>query len=182
MLMLGSTMAWFEDHQVVINTYTFGNLKVDIVDAGCERIGDRNFRFVKPDDEFYDENEFLFEPGARFCLEAFRIHNAGSVDLQYRLQLASSYADDQLLSAMDIYATIGGEPFDMKNDTGFLAAGQYSEEVKIFIHMREDAGNEYQDKAASNLFVKVIAVQGDGIPDEKLDKVFEDTANRSVPG
>ena len=32
MLMLGSTMAWFQDTEVVINTYTFGNLDVDIVD------------------------------------------------------------------------------------------------------------------------------------------------------
>ena len=51
MLMLGSTMAWFQDSKVVINTYTFGNLDVDVVDKDGTTIAATTINFVKPNGE-----------------------------------------------------------------------------------------------------------------------------------
>ena len=53
MLMLGSTMAWFQDTEVVINTYTFGDLNVDIVNAEDKTIAATTIQFVKPDGGVY---------------------------------------------------------------------------------------------------------------------------------
>lgn len=176
-------MAWFQDSKVVINTYTFGDLNVDIVDVEETTIAATTIQFVKPDGGVYQENEFLFEPGAKFKLKEFYIKNNGTVDLKYRLKLDTSAetVDTKLLEAMDVYATMGEELFALDlgttetneaADTRTLAAGQKSGPVQIYFHMREDAGNEYQNLAVSGLVVKVIAVQGDGIPDDEMEDAF----------
>lgn len=180
MLMLGSTMAWFQDTEVVINTYTFGDLNVDIVNAEDKTIAATTIQFVKPDGGVYQEDEFLFEPGATFQLKEFYIKNSGSVDLKYRLKLDTSAetVDTKLLEAMDVYATMDGIRFDLKSETRTLSAGQKSGPVQIYFHMQEGAGNEYQNLAVYGLIVKVVAVQDDGIPDEQLESVFQEAAAR----
>ena len=182
MLMLGSTMAWFQDTEVVINTYTFGNLKVDIVNSKNDTIAATTIQFVKPGGGVYQEDEFLFEPGAKFQLKEFYIKNSGNVDLKYRLELDRSQAtvvgDKDLLDAMDIYATMGGEKFDLESETRTLAAGEKSGPVQIYFHMKESAGNEYQNLAVYGLVVKVVAVQNEGIPDADLDSAFLEATAR----
>lgn len=179
MLMLGSTMAWFQDTEVVINTYTFGDLAVDIVNDEDTVIGGTKINFVRPDGGEYVDGQYLFEPGATFQLKEFFIKNSGTVDLNYRLQLDDSSAtgDMRLLDAMDVRATIGGEDFDLKSGTGSLAAGAKSKPVRIYFHMRESAGNEYQDLIVKDLIVKVIAVQKEGIPADEVENAFGQAEN-----
>ena len=177
LLMLGSTMAWFQDSEVVINTYTFGDLKVDIVNEQDVVIAESPMQFIKPGG-VYQEGEYLFEPGATFQLKEFYIKNSGNVALKYRLELDASGAegDTELLDAMDTYATMDGSAFELKTETSTLAAGQKSGPVKIFLHMQEGAGNEYQDLTVKGLVVKVIAVQNEGIPDDQLESAFAEAA------
>ena len=180
MLMLGSTMAWFQDSKVVINTYTFGNLDVDVVDKDGTTIAATTINFVKPDGGEYQADEFLFEPGATFRLKEFYVKNSGDVALKYRLKLDSGRAtgDSKLLDAMDVYATMGGDPFALDSETRTLAARETDEAVQIYLHMKPSAGNEYQDLAVSGLIVKVIAVQDEGIPESELAHAFEEAAGQ----
>ena len=180
MLMLGSTMAWFQDSKVVINTYTFGNLDVDVVNENGTTIAATTINFVKPDGGDYQANEFLFEPGATFRLKEFYVKNSGDVALKYRLKLDSGRVtgDIKLLDAMDVYATMGGDPFALDSETRTLAARETDEAVQIYLHMKPSAGNEYQDLAVSGLIVKVIAVQDEGIPESELAHAFEEAAGQ----
>ncbi|MDD5807862.1 MAG: hypothetical protein PUC93_02150 [Oscillospiraceae bacterium] len=180
MLMLGSTMAWFQDSKVVINTYTFGNLDVDVVNEKGTTIAATTINFVKPDGGEYQADEFLFEPGATFRLKEFYVKNSGDVALKYRLKLDSGSAtgDIKLLDAMDVYATMGGAPFALDSETRTLAARETDEAVQIYLHMKPSAGNEYQDLAVSGLIVKVIAVQDEGIPESELAHAFEEAAGQ----
>lgn len=180
MLMLGSTMAWFQDSKVVINTYTFGNLDVDVVDKDGTTIAATTINFVKPDGGEYQADEFLFEPGATFRLKEFYVKNSGDVALKYRLKLDSGSATGhiKLLDAMDVYATMGGDPFALDSETRTLAARETDEAVQIYLHMKPSAGNEYQDLAVSGLIVKVIAVQDEGIPESELAHAFEEAAGQ----
>ena len=179
-LMLGSTMAWFQDSKVVINTYTFGNLDVDVVDKDGTTIAATTINFVKPDGGEYQADEFLFEPGATFRLKEFYVKNSGDVALKYRLKLDSGRAtgDSKLLDAMDVYATMGGDPFALDSETRTLAARETDEAVQIYLHMKPSAGNEYQNLAVSGLIVKVIAVQDEGIPESELAHAFEEAAGQ----
>lgn len=188
MLMLGSTMAWFQDTEVVINTYTFGNLDVDIVEENNGQIvGATTLQFVKPDGEEYQDDAYLFEPGATFQLKEFYIKNSGDVALKYRLKLDTTGATGQkeLLDSMTITATMGDGspalPFLLDSETRTLAAGKMDGPVRIYIHMKEAAGNEYQDLSVGGLVVKVIAVQDEGIPKEDLDKAFNEAKQKPTP-
>lgn len=185
MLMLGSTMAWFQDTEVVINTYTFGNLDVDIVDKNEQIIGATPLQFVRPNGEEYSEDEYLFEPGATFQLKEFYIKNSGDVALKYRLKLDTTGAKGQkkLLESMEITATMGDDktPFQLDSKTWTLAAGAKDGPVRIYIHMKKEAGNEYQGMAVEGLVVKVIAVQDEGIPEEDLDKAFNEATQKPTP-
>ena len=189
MLMLGSTMAWFQDTEVVINTYTFGNLDVDIVEKKNDGqiVGATTLQFVRPDGGKYEEGKYLFEPGATFQLKEFYIKNSGDVALQYRLKLDTTGAIGQkkLLESMEITATMGNgvnpKPFQLDSKTRTLAAGAKDGPVRIYIHMKKEAGNEYQGLSVEGLVVKVIAVQGEGIPPEDLDKAFNDAKQKPTP-
>lgn len=185
MLMLGSTMAWFQDTEVVINTYTFGNLDVDIVDKNEQIIGATPLQFVKPNGEEYSKDEYLFEPGATFQLKEFYIKNSGDVALKYRLKLDTTGATGQtkLLDSMEITATMGDDktPVQLDSKTWTLAAGAKDGPVRIYIHMKKEAGNEYQGMAVEGLVVKVIAVQDEGIPKEDLDKAFNEAKQKPTP-
>lgn len=185
MLMLGSTMAWFQDTEVVINTYTFGNLDVDIVDKNEQIIGATPLQFVKPGGGEYKEGEYLFEPGATFQLKEFYIKNSGDVALKYRLKLDTAGATGQtkLLDSMEITATMGDDktPFQLDSKTRTLAADAMDGPVRIYIHMKKEAGNEYQDLSVGGLVVKVIAVQDEGIPKEDLDKAFNEAKQKPTP-
>lgn len=189
MLMLGSTMAWFQDTEVVINTYTFGNLDVDIVEKKNDGqiVGATTLQFVKPDGGEYQAGAYLFEPGATFQLKEFYIKNSGDVALKYRLKLDTTGATGQmkLLDSMTITATMGdGSPapsFSLDSETRTLAAGRMDGPVRIYIHMKEAAGNEYQDLSVEGLVVKVIAVQDEGIPDADLDKAFNKATQKPTP-
>ena len=191
MLMLGSTMAWFQDTEVVINTYTFGNLDVDIMEENKEGqiIGATTLQFVKPNGEEYSEGEYLFEPGATFQLKEFYIKNSGDVALKYRLKLDATNAkrtgERDLLESMEITATMDKngktEPFQLDSETRTLAAGAMDGPVRIYIHMKEAAGNEYQGLVVEGLVVKVIAVQDEGIPAADLDKAFNEAKPKPTP-
>lgn len=186
MLMLGSTMAWFQDTEVVINTYTFGNLDVDIVKKeGNQIVGATTLQFVRPDGGEYEGGKYLFEPGATFQLKEFYIKNSGDVALKYRLKLDTAGATGQtkLLDSMEITATMGDDktPFQLDSKTRTLAADAMDGPVRIYIHMKKEAGNEYQDLSVEGLVVKVIAVQDEGIPDADLDKAFNDATQKPTP-
>lgn len=189
MLMLGSTMAWFQDTEVVINTYTFGNLDVDIVEKKNDGqiVGATTLQFVKPDGGEYQDDAYLFEPGATFQLKEFYIKNSGDVALKYRLKLDTTGATGQkeLLDSMTITATMGdgspAPPFLLDSETRTLAAGRMDGPVRIYIHMKKEAGNEYQGLAVEGLVVKVIAVQDEGIPEEDLDKAFNEAKQKPTP-
>ena len=188
MLMLGSTMAWFQDTEVVINTYTFGNLDVDIVEENNGQIvGATTLQFVKPDGGEYQDDAYLFEPGATFQLKEFYIKNSGDVALKYRLKLDTTGATGQkeLLDSMTITATMGDGspalPFLLDSETRTLAAGKMDGPVRIYIHMKKEAGNEYQNLSVGGLAVKVIAVQDEGIPEEDLDKAFNEATQKPTP-
>lgn len=186
MLMLGSTMAWFQDTEVVINTYTFGNLDVDIVKKeGNQIVGATTLQFVRPDGGEYEGGKYLFEPGATFQLKEFYIKNSGDVALKYRLKLDTAGATGQtkLLDSMEITATMGDDktPFQLDSKTRTLAADAMDGPVRIYIHMKKEAGNEYQGMAVEGLVVKVIAVQDEGIPKEDLDKAFNEAKQKPTP-
>ena len=167
----GATLALFtsdvNDGTIGINA-TSGNVKVDIVDEKDTRslVGEfLKFETLTPGDEV------LFEPGATYYTEGFRIKNKGDIPLDYILYVSEDETiSDDFSEAFDVWivtdrADAKGEVKLMDFD-GELAVGQCSEIYYLVFRMKETAGNEYQDRTFSGVGVTVCAVQGNAIDND----------------
>ena len=93
--LVGSTLALFtsnkEDGTIGIIT-TAGTVRVDIVDALDEKISfaGKALPFLTP----RGNEELLFEPGATFYTQGFKIKNSGDVPINFHLAVNRSTAED----------------------------------------------------------------------------------------
>ena len=163
----GATLALFTsdptDGTIGINA-TSGDLSVDIVDASVENpsslVGDV-LDFITT----AEQTEILFEPGAVYYTEGFRVRNNGNIPINYILyvsedaSVAGNFAD-----AFEVYLT--NDPVDRSNMVklqefnGRLEVTQSSEVFYLVFRMKETAGNEFQDQVFTGVGITVCAVQG----------------------
>lgn len=174
----GATLALFtfstEDGKIGINT-TSGNLKVDIVDASdnpTSLVGDV-LDFVT----MQDEQEILFEPGAMYYTEGFRIKNSGNIPLNFIVYISGDDALDEKLEvsfsdAFEVWITpdptMKSGMVKLQEFDGSLEVGEMSDIYYLVFRMKESAGNDYQNRTFNyykdNVFygvgITVCAVQG----------------------
>lgn len=176
----GATFALFtsttEDGKIGINA-TSGNLKVDIIDASdnpSSLVGDV-LDFITTS----DNQEILFEPGAMYYTEGFRVKNDGSIPLNYIVYISGDDALDEKLEvsfadAFEVWITPDptsrSSMVKLQEFDGRLEVGQTSEVYYLVFRMKETADNDFQDRTFNyykdNVFygigITVCAVQGNG--------------------
>ena len=163
----GATLALFTsnntDGTIGINA-TSGDLSVDIVDVSVENpsslVGDV-LDFITT----AEQDEILFEPGAVYYTEGFRVKNNGDIPINFILYIseddsvAGNFAD-----AFEVYLTndpVGrGTMVKLQEFKGRLEVGQSSEVFYLVVRMKDTAGNEFQDKIYTGIGITVCAVQG----------------------
>lgn len=164
----GATYALFtsnlNDGTIGIIT-TAGEIKVDIMDADDENIslvGD-----VLKFQTSSDRNAVLFEPGATFYTQGFKVKNEGNIPVNFHLSISEDENIDmeEFQRAFEIWiSTAPDQLLDAEKLTDFkgrLEVGKSSEETYyLFIRMRENVGNEFQGKSYTGIGVTVYAVQG----------------------
>jgi len=167
----GATFALFtsttEDGKIGINT-TSGSLKVDIIDASdnpSSLVGDV-LDFITTS----DKQEILFEPGAMYYTEGFRVKNNGSIPMNFILYISEDESvSEDFSEAFEVWLT--NDPTDKTNMVklqefdGRLEVGQTSDIYYLVFRMKETAGNEFQDRAFTGVGITVCAVQGNGYID-----------------
>lgn len=167
----GATFALFtsttEDGKIGINT-TSGSLKVDIIDASdnpSSLVGDV-LDFITTS----DKQEILFEPGAMYYTEGFRVKNNGSIPMNFILYISEDESvSEDFSEAFEVWLT--NDPTDRTNMVklqefdGRLEVGQTSDIYYLVFRMKETAGNEFQDRAFTGVGITVCAVQGNGYID-----------------
>ena len=163
----GATFALFtsgvEDGTVGINT-TSGNLKLDIIsddpDNPTSLVGDV-LNFIPKD----GESEILFEPGATYRTQGFRVKNNGNVLLNYILYLSNDDSvSDNFFDVFDVWITTdvsslenGIPPQDFD---GRLGVGEISDVYYLVFQMKPSAGNEHQKQLFNGVGITVYATQG----------------------
>lgn len=163
----GATYALFtsttEDGKIGINT-TSGKLKVDIIDASEDNpqslVGDvLNFITTQ------NQNEILFEPGATYYTQGFRVKNDGNIPLNFILYISEDEnISPEFFTAFDVWLT--NDPTSRTNMVklqefdGRLEVGQSSDVYYLVFHMKEEIGNEFQDQEFIGVGITVCAVQG----------------------
>ena len=166
--LVGSTFALFtsnaEDGTIGIIT-TAGTVRVDIVDASDERVSlaGEALQFLTP----FGNEDFLFEPGATFYTQGFKIKNSGDVPINFHLTVSIPTAEDMqdFREAFDVWITTEINNFDtaerLEDFKGRLNAGEATAETYyLFIKMKETANNTFQGRSYTGIGVTIFAVQG----------------------
>ncbi len=192
-MLVGSTFAWFTDTATTgVNSITSGTLDVDLemlVDGKWVPAEGQSLGFV--DDEGNILTDILWEPGCSYLLQPFRIINNGSLALKFDIVISGMSGDVKLAEVIEYGLMLG--PVD---NLGFVAMGDLNSFNGLFdgikdsvlkpgesmdtstdgvtLHMKETAGNEYQDLTLSGISITVLATQATVEEDSYDDQYDKD--------
>ena len=169
----GATLALFtsnpDDGKIGIVT-TAGKINIDIVDAEKNSLVNGTLKFV-PDNP---GSPILFEPGATFRTQAFYIKNNSDISIKFRVYVSNDEQMDMEEFNRGFEVWVGTNPDDPTKGmpiTEFsevlLPHTQDTQPYYLFVHMKESAGNEFNNNNNKNkpviysgIGITVFAVQG----------------------
>ena len=182
-MLLGTTFAWFTDVATSSgNVIKTGNLDIVLKKGALNENGEWTWTENQGEAIFdYDK----WEPGY-MTYAALAVENVGSLDARITAKIVLNGTPTILGEVIDVYTYVGGfdnyDPSvrpdfsdgnwqtlgtmaDLIGGTGTvlparnLSAGQRARMI-VALHMREDAGNEYQDMdLGANFDIKILATQ-----------------------
>ena len=187
-MLIGTTFAWFTDTaSTAVNKIQSGTLKVDIVGENDESLDGQTLYFR----DVNKSTDILWEPGATFNLDSFKIVNKGNLALKYKVIINGVDGDAKLLEAIDFTVKKSdAEAEKLEGWEGVLLPkgatpiNTEKEEVEktadiiISGHMKEEAGNEYQGLSIDGIGITVVATQYTYENDSK-DNTYD--ANATYP-
>ena len=165
----GATLALFtsdpNDGTIGIIT-TAGDVKVDIVDLSGVTLQDKALSFMTTAGATDSEN-ILFEPGATFYTQGFKVENQGDIPVNFSLSVSKDDDIDmeEFHKAFDLWIVKKDDPNFANAEPltafkGRLEVGKSSATYCLCIKMKESVGNEFQGKSYTGIGVTVYAVQG----------------------
>lgn len=178
-MLVGTTFAWFTDSvSTGKNTITAGSLTVDLIDEEGNSLEGKTLNWSVADGRA--QEEILWEPGAVYVTEGFRVKNTGNLALKYKLTVDGAAGDDKLLEAIELSvvkeAGKEGEAVDIDSYEGYLEGGETeSDMLYIRAHMKEDAGNEYMGLKLEGIGITVAAAQ-DTVETDSFDSQYDAAA------
>ena len=167
----GATLAIFtsssEDGKIGINA-TSGNIEVDIINSSEDpsSIVGEVLKFTTSSGEII--TDVLFEPGAFYYTEGFRVQNKGDIPINFILYVSEDKNNPDeardFVSAFDVWLTRDpkdkSEKEKMQDFDGRLDPDKISDVYYLVFRMKETAGNEFQDRTFAGIGITVCAVQG----------------------
>ena len=173
MSLVGATMALFtasiDDGAIGIIT-TAGYIDVDIVDTTAKEnslVGEY-LQFQT----YAEKKEIIFEPGATYHTQGFKIKNYGDITVSFRLSVSDTIRTDkdvkidieEFYQYFDMWLSTDpnsmDQACDVKQFVGVLGPESTSKDTYyLFIRMKENVGNTFQDKSYNGIGVTVFAVQ-----------------------
>ena len=175
----GATLALFTgqtDDGAIGIVATAGYFNVDIIDTspeGNSLVGEYlQFQTTK------DQDEILFEPGATFHTQGFKVENDGDIPIQFRMSVSDSIKTDKDIKIsieefneyFEMWIATSTDFSDAERTTEFirrLEANSVSKEsYYLFVKMKENVNNDLQNKAYKGIGITVYAVQGNANVEE----------------
>ena len=195
-MLVGTTFAWFTDTaSTAVNKIVAGNLDVDIVDENGDSLDGQSLSFVKAGAATDAEAAILWEPGATFFTQGFKIVNKGNLALKYKVVVSGTTGDAKLLKAIDFAfvtdnTTPDADPVSFANEGSLLkqndSAPANNGVYYLRGHMKEEAGNEYKNLTLDGISITVYATQFthefDSFDNQYDVKAGEDTAYYTLAG
>ena len=150
-----------DDGKIGINA-TSGDLEVGIIDAteNPQSLVGKALNFETKD------GVVLFEPGAVYHTEGFRVSNLGDIPMNYIVYISKDKdVTADFSAAFEVWITTNPATREMDEKLqefeGSLAPEKSSEIYYLVFRMKETAGNEFQDRTFTGVGITVCAVQGD---------------------
>ena len=179
----GATLALFTsnpDDGTIGVIATAGDITVDIVDTENNSLKGATLQFITTSGKT-ESKKILFEPGAAFHTQGFKVVNQGNVPIKFTLSISKDAELDieEFKKAFEFWIVEENEDGSMDFDNsdritefrGELDTKEKRESKTyyLFIKMKETVGNEFQGKTYSGIGVTVYAVQGNGsLPGEPV--------------
>ena len=168
-MLVGTTFAWFTDTaSTAVNKIVAGNLDVDIVGENGVSLDGKSLSFVKAGAATDAEAAILWEPGATFFTQGFKIVNKGNLALKYKVVVSGTTGDAKLLKAID-FAFVTDNTTPDANPESFANEGKLLKQndsapanngvYYLRGHMKEEAGNEYKNLTLDGISITVYATQ-----------------------
>ena len=141
-MLIGTTFAWFTDSaSTAVNKIQAGTLDVQLLDESGNSLEGQTLAWQKA--AGHESEEVLWEPGCTYKLQPIVIKNNGNLALKYKIVITGIQGDAELNEAIEWTITNTSATTALDADHP-LAAGA-SDTLTIKGHMKESAGNEYQD-------------------------------------
>ena len=188
-MLAGSTFAWFTDTaSTAVNKIQSGTLKVDIQNKAGDSLRGKTLRWVV--NGRISENNVLWEPNCTYELESFKIVNEGNLALKYQITINGVTGDAKLLEAIEFTAKIGNVEIALNQLTGAILPkgaekktdNEQVEEtglITISGHMKEKAGNEYQNLTIDGIGITVVATQYT-YENDSYGKTYDEKADATI--
>ena len=174
-MLIGATFAWFTDTASTgVNKIQAGKLDValEMKDASGNWVPaeGKTLEFKKA----AAGEQVLWEPGCTYTLPELRVVNNGNLALKYKIQITGIQGDAKLNEVIDW--TINDAAIDLTE--GHLTAGQQGDAFTIKGHMKETAGNDYQNLTIDGIGINVVATQ-DTVESDSFHNQYD--ANAEYP-
>lgn len=173
-MLIGTTFAWFTDSaSTSVSTIHSGTLDVALEKWDGEKwVSAENEALNFVDREGAEMENVLWEPGCTYNLPRLRIRNNGNLALKYKVVLTGINGDAKLNDAIewtiDEFVALGTEQH--------LGVGENAvREFTISGHMKESAGNEYQNLTIDRIAIRVIATQ-DTVESDSYGNTYDSNA------
>lgn len=176
-LLIGTTFAWFTDTASTgVNKIQAGRL-----DVSLEKFDTAQDKWVSAENDILtfktadnrSADQILWEPGCTYELPQLRVVNNGNLALKYKIKINGIQGDEKLNEVIDW--TLSDTALDADHK---LAAGATSDPLTIKGHMKESAGNEYQNMSIEGISITVVATQ-DTVENDSYGNTYD--ANATYP-
>lgn len=180
-LLIGTTFAWFTDTASTgVNKIQSGKLDVSLEMANGTNdnnetvwVSAENQMLTFKTKDGRSADQILWEPGCTYELPQLRVVNNGNLALKYKIKINGIQGDEKLNEVIDW--TISDTALDADHK---LAAGATSDPLTIKGHMKESAGNEYQNMSIEGISITVVATQ-DTVENDSYGNTYD--ANATYP-
>ena len=175
-MLVGATFAWFTDTASTgVNKIQAGKLDValEMKDAAGQWVSaeGKTLNWVKA----AAGEQVLWEPGCTYTLPELRVVNNGNLALKYKIQITGIQGDAKLNEVIDW--TINDAAIDLTE--GHLTAGQQGDAFTIKGHMKETAGNDYQNLTIDGIGITVYATQ-DTVENDSFGNTYDADAGYTI--
>ena len=189
-MLAGSTFAWFTDTaSTAVNKIQSGTLKVDIQNEAGASLRGKTLKWVVNGQ--VSESNVLWEPNCTYELESFKIVNQGNLALKYQITINGVTGDAKLLEAIKFTAKIGDNEIALDQLSGAILPKdaavkdatkevvEKTELITISGHMKQEAGNEYQDLSMDGIGITVVATQYT-YENDSYGKTYDEKADATI--